>query len=93
MGRANNSPHPFNGIETIFRDRAKVEALLALLPPVLPHITVANGLDPRLISHDPDVVRDYLGDPRVHNRISPRLGRFIADGGPLVLQQAAQTMR
>jgi alpha-beta hydrolase superfamily lysophospholipase len=65
-------------------------ALLALLPPVLPDITVSNGLDPRLISHDPDVVRDYVGDPRVHNRISPRLGRFIADGGPRVLQQAAQ---
>lgn len=67
-------------------------ALLALLPPVLPDITVSNGLDPRLISHNPDVVRAYVDDPRVHNRISPRLGRFIADGGPQVLRQAAHWM-
>jgi len=65
-------------------------ALLTLLPSLLPDVTVPNGLDPKLISHDPDVVRDYMGDPSVHNRISPRLGRFIADGGHRVMQHAAQ---
>lgn len=64
-------------------------ALLTLLPPLLPDVTVSNGLDPTLISHDAEAVRAYLSDPRVHNRLSPRLGRFIADGGPLVQQHAA----
>jgi alpha-beta hydrolase superfamily lysophospholipase len=64
-------------------------AMLALLPPLLPDVTVSNGLDPKLISHDPAVVQAYLEDPRVHNRLSPRLARFIADGGPLVLRHAA----
>ena len=64
-------------------------ALLTLLPPLLPDVTVSNGLDPKLISHDPAVVQAYLEDPRVHNRLSPRLARFIADGGPLVLRHAA----
>lgn len=62
--------------------------LLAVLPSVLPNLTVANGLNPQLISHDPDVVQAYLADPQVHDRMSPRLGRFIADGGPQVLAQA-----
>lgn len=65
-------------------------ALLAMLPDWLPHITVANGLDPVKLSHDPAVVDDYLADPLVHDRISPLLGRFIADSGPEVLAHAPQ---
>ncbi len=64
--------------------------LLSVLPGVLPHLTVANGLNPQLLSHDPDVVQAYLSDPTVHDRVSPRLGRFIANGGPQVLEQAAE---
>jgi alpha-beta hydrolase superfamily lysophospholipase len=55
--------------------------LLATLPSWLPNVTVSNGLDPALLSHDQDVVDAYLADPLVHDRISPLLGRFIADGG------------
>lgn len=65
-------------------------ALLTLLPPVLSDVTVSNGLDPVLLSHDKQAVQAYLNDPRVHNRMSPRLGRFIADSGPLVQRHAAQ---
>ncbi len=64
-------------------------ALLTLLPPLLPDVTVSNGLDPKLISHDPKAVQAYLDDPRVHNRLSPRLARFIVDGGPLVQRHAS----
>lgn len=31
-----------------------------------------NGLDPQGLSRDPEVVRAYQEDPRVHDRISPR---------------------
>ncbi|MBY0464904.1 MAG: lysophospholipase, partial [Burkholderiales bacterium] len=62
----------------------------ATLPHWLPHITVANGLDPALLSRDPDVGDAYLADPLVHDRISPLLGRFIAEGGPEVLRHAPQ---
>jgi len=64
--------------------------LLATLPHWLPHITVANGLDPDLVSRDPDVVDAYRADPLVHDRISPLLGRFIAQGGSEVLAHAPQ---
>lgn len=65
-------------------------ALLATLPHWLPHVTVSNGLDVALVSRDPEVVEAYQTDPLVHDRISPLLGRFIAEGGPEVLAHAQQ---
>lgn len=62
--------------------------LLATLPRIAPNLTVGNGLDPDFISHDPQVVAAYKADPRVHDRISSRLARFIADGGPQVIEHA-----
>jgi alpha-beta hydrolase superfamily lysophospholipase len=64
--------------------------LLAMLPDWLPNITVSNGLDASKLSHDPTVVDDYLADPLVHDRLSPLLGRFIANGGPEVMARAPQ---
>jgi alpha-beta hydrolase superfamily lysophospholipase len=63
--------------------------LLAVLPRLAPNLAVANGLDARQISHDEAVVAAYLADPLVHNRISPRLGQYIAESGPQVVAQAA----
>ena len=63
-------------------------AMLAVLPDLLPHLTLGNGLDARKISHDPEVVTAYQNDLAVHNRISPRLARFIANGGSEVLAAA-----
>lgn len=67
-------------------------ALLAMLPPVFPDVTLSSGLDPRLLSRDHSVVQDYQQDPRVHNRMSPRLVRFMARGGERV-RAAAPTWR
>jgi alpha-beta hydrolase superfamily lysophospholipase len=64
--------------------------LLAVLPKLLPNLAVGNGLDADFISHDPEVVQAYRADPRVHDRISGRLAVFIAEGGPWVVQRAAQ---
>lgn len=64
--------------------------LLATLPSVAPNLTLGNGLDPNFLSHDPEVVALYKADSMVHDRISARLGRFIADAGPQVLAHAAQ---
>ncbi len=58
--------------------------LLAMLGPLAPNLAVANGLDPSWVSRDPAVVRAYVADPLVHDRITPRLTRFIVDGGDFV---------
>ncbi len=39
---------------------------------VLPGLTMSNGLDPAMVSHDPAVVKDYIEDPLVHDRVSAR---------------------
>ncbi len=62
--------------------------LLRTLPRIAPDLRVANGLDTRWLSHDPEVERCYRADPLVHDRISARLARFIAEGGPEVVAQA-----
>jgi alpha-beta hydrolase superfamily lysophospholipase len=62
--------------------------LVAVLPKVAPDLRVSNALDISKISHDPDVVSAYKSDKLVHDRISARLAKFIADGGPEVLAAA-----
>jgi alpha-beta hydrolase superfamily lysophospholipase len=64
--------------------------LLKILPNIAPNLRVVNGLDANFISHDPQVVKDYLSDRLVHNKISPRLGQFIASAGPATIASAAQ---
>ncbi len=64
--------------------------LLAATLKWMPSVTVNNGLDANFISHDPQVVKDYLADRLVHNKISPRLGHFIATAGPATVDMAAQ---
>jgi len=60
------------------------KALLAVVPRLLPHLRVNNGLKPEWISSDLAVVRAYVEDPLVHDRISGLLGQFIAEAGSLV---------
>ena len=64
--------------------------LLAIVPKVAPNLRVGNGLNVDYISHDPATVAAYLADPLVHDRISGRLAKFIADGGPATVARAAQ---
>jgi alpha-beta hydrolase superfamily lysophospholipase len=62
--------------------------LLATLGPLAPDLAVGNGLNPAWVSRDPAVVAAYVADPLVHDRITPRLTRFIVDGGEFVRRLA-----
>ncbi len=64
--------------------------LLAVMPRLAPNLRIGNGLNPRYISHDEDVVNKYRADRLVHDRISPRLGSFIASAGPATVEAAAR---
>jgi alpha-beta hydrolase superfamily lysophospholipase len=68
------------------------KALLAVLGPLAPDLAIGNGLKPAWISRDPQVVRAYERDPLVHDRITPRLVRFIVDAG-LAVRAAAPCWR
>lgn len=62
--------------------------LLAVGVALAPDHAQGNGLKPAWISRDPAVVQAYVADSLVHDRITPRLVRFIVDGGARVLQSA-----
>ena len=64
--------------------------LVSVLPRLAPDLRVGNGLNAQYLSHDAGVVQAYRDDPMVHDRISARLARFIADAGPAVLANAPQ---
>jgi alpha-beta hydrolase superfamily lysophospholipase len=63
-------------------------ALLAALETLTPNFGIGNGLAVNAISRDAAVVAAYRADPLVHDRIAPRLVRFLADAGPTVLALA-----
>ena len=58
--------------------------LLSVLGPLAPNLGLSNGLKPTWISRDAAVVGAYMADPLVHDRITPRLARFIVDAGEWV---------
>ena len=62
--------------------------LLKVLPRLAPNLCVGNGLNANYLSRDPQVVKAYLADRMVHNRISARLAKFIATAGPATLAAA-----
>lgn len=64
--------------------------LVATVPRIAPRLTLGNGVEPRFVSRDPAVVAAYQSDPRVHDRISARLARFIAEAGPVVIAHARE---
>ena len=64
--------------------------LLAVLGPLAPNAALGNGLKPEWVSRDPAVVAAYVDDPLVHDRVSPKLVRFMVDAGAAVRSRAAQ---
>jgi alpha-beta hydrolase superfamily lysophospholipase len=61
-----------------------------LLYNLLPTFSLNNGVDARGLSHDPEVVRAYVSDPLVHNRVSARAGVDILASGLWALEHASE---
>jgi alpha-beta hydrolase superfamily lysophospholipase len=62
--------------------------LLALLGRLAPNLGVGNGLKPEWISRDAAVVQRYTDDALVHDRVTPRLARFVVDSARVVRERA-----
>ena len=72
-------------------DMTAVQSLmLAVFGTLAPSLAVGNGLKPEWICRDLAVVKAYVADPLVHDRVTPRLARFFLDASALVHQRAAQ---
>ncbi|UXI70238.1 alpha/beta hydrolase [Tahibacter amnicola] len=62
--------------------------LLAALGPIAPDLRAHNGVNADFVSRDRTIVDTYRADPLVHDRITPRLARFILDAGSDVIGSA-----
>jgi alpha-beta hydrolase superfamily lysophospholipase len=62
--------------------------LLATVAPMLPNLAVNNGLKVDWVSRSEAVVKAYADDPLVHDRVTGRLGMFVAKQGPAVIAAA-----
>ena len=67
---------------------AAQKMMLSMAEPLTPDLAVSNGLKPEWISRDAAVVEAYRRDPLVHDRVTPRLARFVIDGGEFARQHA-----
>lgn len=69
------------------------DLMARFLSKVAPATTFPNGLNADDLSHDPEVVKAYLNDPLVHNKISARwYTEFIAGGQELLRRASELTM-
>ena len=64
------------------------KGLLASVGRLTPDVAVGNGLKPEWVCSDASVVKDYVDDPLVHDRITGRLTRFMVDSVAVVHQRA-----
>jgi alpha-beta hydrolase superfamily lysophospholipase len=62
--------------------------LLNTVGRLTPDVAVGNGLKPEWVSSDASVVKNYVDDPLVHDRITGRLTRFMLDSGEVVHARA-----
>jgi alpha-beta hydrolase superfamily lysophospholipase len=65
------------------------KGLLNSVGRLTPDVAVGNGLKPEWVCSDASVVKDYVDDPLVHDRITGRLTRFMVDSVEVVHQRAA----
>lgn len=63
---------------------------LAVVHRMAPTLCVPNGLDPAYLSHDPEVIVQYLADPLVHRKVSARLALFIQRNGLATIEAASR---
>ncbi|WP_202318761.1 alpha/beta hydrolase [Archaeoglobus neptunius] len=63
--------------------------LLKFLNAVAPSILISNGINPEYLSRDLRVVEEYVNDPLVHNKISPRLVYQLIEAGKWAVENAA----
>ncbi len=78
------------GLRTAIHEQKSKLILAKLLGSIAPTITLASELATEHLSRDPHVVRDYVNDPLVHDRITTGFGRAGLKATDLAFERAAQ---
>lgn len=62
-----------------------VLGIVSFLRRVFPSMPLSNGIKPRNISNDPEIVKLYQTDPLIHKRITPKLFFSLNESGLFIL--------
>lgn len=72
-------------------ERQTFKVILAtVLGSLLPGVLIRSGLDPNLLSHDREVVKAYVGDALVHDRMSLGFGKIMLGINKWTLEHAGE---
>jgi alpha-beta hydrolase superfamily lysophospholipase len=63
------------GLRTAIHDQKAKLMLAKVLGSLAPTVTLVSDLDTAALSRDPQVVKDYVNDPLVHNKITTGFGK------------------
>ncbi len=64
-----------------------LRTLVNLLSPILPRIHFSNGIKPTTLSRNEKIVEEYVNDPLVHNKITPRLAHEMFKNVDLLFER------
>jgi alpha-beta hydrolase superfamily lysophospholipase len=78
------------GLRTALENQKVKIALARLLVIFAPSMTLPTGLDPRSLSRDAKVVRDYVQDPLVHDRASSAFAVMALQAIKWIYQHASE---
>lgn len=79
-------------LKLAFQPPASKVLLGKMMTKIQPGFSQANGLETAALSRDSEVVRAYVNDPLVHDRISARLFIDMFDSGLWALDHAAEIL-
>ncbi len=78
------------GLRTAIHEQKAKLVLARILGAVAPTITMPSELNANHISRDPQVVKAYVSDPLVHDKVTTAFGRAGLQATDLVFSHAAQ---
>jgi alpha-beta hydrolase superfamily lysophospholipase len=73
----------------VMEQKGKV-AMAKLFGSLLPSVAIPSGLDPHTISRDPEVVKRYVNDPLVHDKLSFGMGKALLAAIPWAFEHASE---
>ena len=78
------------GLHTALELQPVKIALAKVLGSLIPTVAMSSGLDAKMISHDPSVVKAYVNDPLVHDRVTLGFGKHMLGATRYALDHAAE---
>lgn len=78
------------GLRTAIHEQKAKLMLAKILGSLAPTVTLASELDTSALSRDPQVVKDYVNDPLVHNKITTGFGKAGLAITDLAFQNASK---